>query len=193
MSTSKFVSICTLMVCLASAAYGQNAFDAKVIPLTVEKGFPLQVILTEKLHFEENGAVHAKLVEPVYAFDREVIPSGTEIEGKITGFEKPGKWKRISAMLGGDFTPLRAPQITFHTVVLSGGNRIPIETLALPGTEKTVGLDADKAPEKGFKNSFVSTVKQSSTGDQVKSWLWGMSPLHPQYLPAGTHMNAVLL
>jgi len=52
-----------------------------VVPLTVEKGFPLQVVIPEKLKLKENQAISATLVEPVYAFDREVIPAGTKIEG----------------------------------------------------------------------------------------------------------------
>ena len=63
--------------------------------------------------------MHARIVEPVYAFDREVIPAGTEVEGRIVGFQKVGKWKRISTMLGGDFTPLREPQITFQALSAS--------------------------------------------------------------------------
>ena len=87
--------------------------------------------------------MHARIVEPVYAFDREVIPGGTEVEGRIIGFQKVGKWRRISTMLGGDCTPLREPQITFQALVLRDGTRIPIDTVVEPGSEKTVGLDSN--------------------------------------------------
>src|SRR5262245_6987153 len=113
----KFFCICTLQVCLAGAAFSQSAADPTVVPLVVDKGLALQLLLTEKLEFKESNSVHARLVEPVYSFDREVIPAGTEVEGSIIGFEKAGKWKRISSMLGGDFTPLSEPQIAFHTLV----------------------------------------------------------------------------
>src|SRR5262245_46574204 len=124
----KFVLACALLLGLAGVAYPQDLSDTIVIPLTVDRGFSLQVTLTDTLHLKENEFVRATINEPVYSFDREVIPAGTEVEGRITGFQKVGKWKRISAMLGGDFTPLREPQITFQTLVLHDGTRIPIDT-----------------------------------------------------------------
>jgi len=187
----KFVVLCTLVVCLAGAALGQSLADTTVIPLTVDKGVPLNVLLTEKLRFKENEVVNAKLAEPIYAFDREVIPAGTKVEGRITGFKKAGAWKRVSAMLGGDFTPVREPQITFDTLVLSRGVRIPIQTVVSPGADKVVGL-GDKHQAGGeLKNSLMSTVKPGK--EQMQNWLWGMSPYHPQSLPQGLNLTAVLL
>ena len=188
----KFVSVCILIVCLAGAAFAQSFAGTTIVPLTVDKGFPLQVRLTKKFRFEENGSVHATIVEPVYAFDREVIPSGTEVEGKVTGFQKAGRWKRISAMLGGDFTPLREPQITFHTLVLPGGTRIPIEAYALPGSEKVVGPGDNRQSGQGLTASPVSTVKEPAK-QRLKNLLWGLAPLHPKYLPVGTPLSAVLM
>ena len=91
----KSILICILFVCLCPVAFTQTT----VVPLTVEKGVPLQVVIPEKLNLKENQAVSATLAEPVYAFDREVISAGTKVEGRITGFEKLGKWKKIQAML----------------------------------------------------------------------------------------------
>ena len=181
----KSVFVCTLVVCLAGAALGQAVEDTIFVPLTVDQGFPLQLLLTKKLGFKENETVHATVIEPVYAFDREVIPSGTKVEGKITGFRKAGKWKRVSRMLAGDFTPIRDPQITFHTMILPGGNRIPIETSVEPGMAKIVS-SASKA------HALMSTVKPSGK-ERIKNLLWGLAPYHPQYLPLGTRLSAVLL
>src|SRR5262249_49342068 len=116
----KFALACMLLVSLCVAGLAQTD-DRTTVPLVVEKGVPLQVLLTEKLRFKENEPVRADVIEPVYSFDREVIPSGSHLEGTITALSKPGKWKRISAMLGGNFTPLRDPQIAFHTLVLPNG------------------------------------------------------------------------
>src|SRR5262249_28274096 len=112
--------------------------------------------------------------------------------GRITGFQKAGKWKRISSMLGGDFTPVRQPQIKFHTLVLPGGMPISINTVVVPGGEKTVRPGSDKGqPGNDLKNSLTSTVKDPK--ERLKTVLWGMAPIHPQFLPAGTHLNAELL
>jgi len=192
MSARKFVISYALLVCLASAVYAQSLSDTTVVALTVDQGFPLQVTLTQKLRFKENEPVHAKITEPVYAFDREVIPAGTEVVGKITGFQKAGKWKRISSMLGGDFTPVRQPEITFHTLVLPGGTPISIDTFVVRGSDRTVRSDTDKDQSgNDLKNSLTSTVKEPK--ERLKTVLWGLAPYHPQFLPAGTHLNAELL
>src|SRR6516164_1627819 len=90
-----------LVLSLAVAAHTQSLPKVVIVPLTVEKGFPLQVKLTEKVPFKENQTVEATVAEPVYAFDRIVIPTGTKVVGKITGFDKPGAFKRTLTMLGG--------------------------------------------------------------------------------------------
>src|SRR5262249_29196357 len=99
---------------------------------------PLQVMLTKKLRYKIGETVRGKIVEPVYAFDREVIPSGTEVLGRITGFKKGGTWKRMSNLLGGDFTPVREPLITFDTLVLDDGAPIPILTTLQSRTDNAV-------------------------------------------------------
>jgi hypothetical protein len=186
----KFALVCALVVCLTSGVYAQSVEDTSIIPLTVDKGFPIQVRLTEKVQFKQNGSVHGTITEPVYAFDRVVIPSGTEIEGKITGFQKAGRWKRISAMLAGDFTPQRTPQITFDTLVLPHGERVAIETSVTPGPEKIVQSAGGNEADTHEKKSLVSTVKPGK--ERLKTMLWGMAPYHPQYLPADTPLTAVL-
>jgi hypothetical protein len=190
MFVRRLLFTCALLLTLASVAYPQLSEETTIIPLVVEKGFPLQVALTESLSLKKNELVHARVTEAVYSFDREVIPAGTEVEGRIIGFEKVGKWKRVSAMLGGDFTPLRNPKISFHTLILKDGTRIPINTAVEPGPEKTVGHDGDRS-RKDLKNALTSTPKQSA-GSKVKNFLWGMSPYHPRSLAVGTSLNAIL-
>src|SRR6476646_2079602 len=80
------------------------------IPLVVDQGFPLRVMLTEKLRYKLNEPVHAQLAEPVFSFDREVIPAGTRVDGRLSAFQRPAKWRRIAAILNGNLTPIRQPQ-----------------------------------------------------------------------------------
>ena len=189
MSLHKFVFVCLLLV-FPAATFSQSIADATVVPLVVEKGFPLQVLLTQKLSFKNNESVYATLIEPVYSFDREVIPAGTEVEGRITGFQKAGKWKRISALLGGDFTSVREPEIEFHALILANGTRIPIQTYVAPGIEKSV--ESDDKHGHDLENSLTSTSKKSGK-ERLKSLLWGVSPYRPQYLTSGTRLSAVLM
>jgi hypothetical protein len=185
----KLVFVCALLVC-SVAANAQSVGDIINVPLIVVEGFPLQVTLTRKLRFKENELVHARILEPVYAFDREVVPLGSEVLGRITQLEKPGKWTRLFSMLGGDFTPLREPRIVFDTLVLAGGVRIPIDTFVVPGAEKVVRFN-EKKTEKNLK-ALASTVKKPGK-EGLKNFLWSLAPYHPQSLPVGTRFKAILL
>jgi hypothetical protein len=180
------------LLCLTGAAFAQSSQDPTIISLSVEKGFPLQVALTAKLDLKMHEPVHGVLVEPVYSFDREVIPSGSKLEGTITALKKPGKWKRISAMLGGDFTSHREPEITFHTLVLPNGSRLPIQTEVGPGANRVVGSDDKSQPSGDSRNGLIATTKTPAK-ERLKNLLWGMAPFHPQYLASGTRLSAELV
>src|SRR5690348_13726065 len=55
-----------------------------LIPLTVPAGTPLKVALDQETRIRQIGqTVHGKIVDPVYAFDKLVIPSGSDVLGKI--------------------------------------------------------------------------------------------------------------
>jgi hypothetical protein len=135
--------------------------------LVVDQGFPLVVVVTEKLDLKKDLPVTARDVEPVFAFDREVIPSGAELLGKITGFQKTSKVKRFFRILAGDFTPSRVPQLTFDELLLPDGSRKPISTIVTRDRQKKAAL-------------------------KVKSLFTGMSPYRPQNLDAGTQFRALL-
>src|SRR6266542_1886315 len=101
MSVRKVLLLSVLFLFLSAIAFAQS-MDARriaILPLTVDKGSPLKVILTEKLRAKLNEPVHGKIVDPVYALDREVIPAGAEILGKVTALRGVGTWKRVSSML----------------------------------------------------------------------------------------------
>jgi hypothetical protein len=186
----KRLIIFPVLLCLAAAAYAQTEFAGpqlrfSIIPLTVEKGFPLQVVVADKLRLKLHETVHGRILEPVYAFDRVVIPSGTEVLGTITGFRPAGKWKRLTTMLAGDFTPVHEPEISFDTLVLEDGTRIPIETSVDHGSDVLVRFN-DGA------RAIIGAEKQSGN-DVLKGMLWGLAPYHPQSVPAGLHYKATLL
>ena len=86
------------------------------IPLTIPSGAPLRLYLTGRVSKRLGDPVEAKLLESVFAFDREVIPAGTVALGKVSRTESVGKWQRLAAILNGDFTPLRKAQVEFTTL-----------------------------------------------------------------------------
>src|SRR5688572_13602170 len=105
------------------ALFAQSDLNITV-PLTVEKGSTLQVVLTEKLQYKENERVRGIVAEPVYAFDREVIPQGAQVLGRIKSLKGPSRLKRVLSMVAGDFSPSREAQIEFNALVLRDGERI---------------------------------------------------------------------
>ena len=186
------LSICALLVVSFFPAYAQTPIHFTIVPLAVKEGMPLQVMLTEKLRYKLDEPVRGKIIEPVYAFDREVIPSGTEVLGKVTGFRKGSAWKKISTLLGADFTPVREPIITFDTLVMDDGSRIPIETTVEAGTDTAIRFKNSLKSSEGLKaRGLVATSKQQGN-DILKGMLWNLSPYHPQFVPTGARYKVTL-
>jgi len=182
-----------LIVCLAVDARSQTIPEITMVPLTIEQGVPLQVVLDTNVPLKENETVRARVVEPVYAFDRVVIPAGAEVTGRITGFSKTGNWKRVSRMLGGDFTPVRVPEITFDKLVIDRCDPIAIETFVVPANDTLVLVDGAKAKSaRNLKSTLKAKVPGSIKGS-LGRLLWGLAPYHPQSLADHTVFKAVLL
>ncbi len=204
MHTRNLLFFCVFAMSLADVVLAQTT-----VPLTVEEGVPLPLILTNKLPYKQNAPITARLVEPVFAFDREVIPSGTEVLGRITGFQAAPRWRRVMAILSGDLTPLREPRMSFDAIVLKSGTRIPIQTSVVPGSDTLVRFDRS-APQrrKGHvasaaatareeigvrKRAVIAAVKTPGKMERLKDMAWGFAPYHPQSVPSGSRFKATLL
>jgi hypothetical protein len=207
----RVAALCILATCAAATLPGQTLSSSEpslTEHLIVPEGAPLRVILTGKVRFKREEPVRARLVEPVYAFDREVLPAGTEVTGHITGFKNAASWVRITSMAGGNFTPLREPQLTFDALVLKGGKSIPIQTSVSPGADTVVRFNAGASEEKksriatateaarqqidAKKRAVINAIKGPGKMDRVKAEMWSFAPWHPQFLPAASRFNAKL-
>jgi len=74
-----------------------------LIPLSVPTGTPLKVDLDQEVRVQKVGQpVHGKIVEPVYAFDKLVVPAGTEVVGKISAIDRVPKTRRTLAAMNRD-------------------------------------------------------------------------------------------
>jgi hypothetical protein len=196
---------CALLV-LASDALAQDATSVvRTLPLTVRSGVPLRLIMTEKLRFKLNEPVHARVTEPVYVFDREVIPPGAEATGRIVGFHRPSRWVRAWAIMSGNLTPLREPDIEFNSLSMKDGTNLSIATDVTPGTDTVVRFTDAQAAAKGRiasmkdiarqqiesrKRAVIDAVKGPGKLARIKDALWSMLPYHPQSLPAGSRFTA---
>jgi hypothetical protein len=151
--------------------------------------------------------VHARIVEPVYAFDHIVVPVGSEVIGEITEIERLSEGKRTLGVLNADFTPLRKVEVGFHELVLPDGRRFPLHASVAPGSGQVIDL-VTAADEKEKKNAvknmasekikeakqqahqeWDNAMKQLKTPGKIRRlerYGEAQLPVHRQYIPAGT-------
>jgi hypothetical protein len=76
------------------------------VDLTVPKGAALVVQLDREIRITGTGqSVHGRIIEPIYAFDKLLIPAGTEVSGKISEIGGVSVSKRTVAALDANLTP----------------------------------------------------------------------------------------
>ena len=70
------------------------------LPLTVPSGTPIKVALDQEVRIREVGQpIHGKTTEPVYAFDKLLIPVGTPVNGKVSAIDAvPKSIRTLQAM-----------------------------------------------------------------------------------------------
>ena len=114
-----------------------DASPNETIPLTVPKGTAVQVVLDKEVRVQKVGqSVHGRVAEPVFAFDKLVVPVGTEVTGQITQLEGVSVGKRTLDALNADFTPPRKVQIEFDDLKLSTDGTFRSTRPSHPGPEK---------------------------------------------------------
>ena len=90
------------------------------IPLTVPPGTPLKIALDSEVRVREVGqAIHGKTTEPVYAFDRLLIPAGTVVNGKVSAIDGVPAKTRVMDATDGNFSPARHVHVQFDELVMA--------------------------------------------------------------------------
>jgi hypothetical protein len=98
-------------------------------PATVSSGVPLRIALEHRVAVKHVGQpIYGQLVEPVYVFDRAVLPAGTIVQGHIAEIGGVPAGRRLRAILAGNFTPRRDVRAQFDTLVLSDGSQRSLHT-----------------------------------------------------------------
>jgi hypothetical protein len=156
---------------LASTLFSSPALSpAETISLTVPKGTILQVALDEEVKVKRVGQpIHGRLVEPVYAFDRQVVPVGSEVLGRITEIEGVSGKKRFLAALNADFTPTRKIQVEFDEIILADGKHVPLKTAVTAGSGRPIQLitTVDKDKKKGPKDAASQKKSKKPSGNGI--------------------------
>lgn len=204
------------LICLSGSmfAFGQTdpPGEVETVKLVVDKGAPLWLALTKPLPAKHQGeAVEARLVEPIYAFDRIVVPAGTQVLGHVTKVEPVSHRVRERAILAGDFTPLRDAQIEFDTLVFKDGKRVPMQTNVSAGLPDVVHLESASADAKKHQSQAsqvkdmarqeinarrqetMDAIKSPGKMKRIKARALAMLPYHSQTMPEGTRFDAELL
>ena len=191
-----------------------RASASTTVPLVVPEGTVLQVALVDEVRIKKEGQeVRGRLVEPVYAFDQEVIPVGSEVLGRIVEIEGVSRKRRFFAALSFNFSPPRKVHVDFEEIILPDGLRIELEAEVTPGsgrplqlittggnqgkrTVKDVAVQHMKEQVQEAKRQWdeaVSQIKQPGKMERVGRYAMEQLPVRPQYLDAGTVYFAELL
>jgi hypothetical protein len=188
-----------------------------LIPLTVPAGTPLKVALDQEVRVQKVGQpVHGKTVEPVYAFDKLVVPAGSEVIGKISAIDRVPTTRRTLAAMNGEFSPSRKVHIDFSELVLADGRHVPLETDVSPGSGGVLQFvpASEKEKQEGKKDEARNAVSRKiGEGKKEVKRQWEAAktqlhepgkmhrleryavaqlPYHPQYMDPGTSFNADL-
>ncbi|MGA8142748.1 MAG: hypothetical protein WB987_02535 [Candidatus Acidiferrales bacterium] len=184
-----------------------KASAAQTVSLTVPKGTPLQVVLDKEVKINKVGQpIHGRTAEPVYAFDKLVVPVGAEVTGKVTEICGVSNGKRTLDALDADFTPARKIGVEFDTIVLANGTRLPIQTVVTPGSGQVIEFvtAADQDQKKSVKDvasektreakaeakrewdDAMAQVEEPGKLHRIKRYAIAQLPVHPQYIDAGT-------
>jgi len=179
---------------------------AESIALVVPKGLGVQVALDDEIRVRKTGqAITGHVVEPVYAFDKLVIPVGTVVNGEITEIEDISGGKRTLDALNAEFTPAHKIDVEFTEFVFADGRRIPVHTRVTPGSGQVVQfVTADDDKKKGAKDvaaekakeakeeakrewdAALAQVKEPGKAHKIERYAVAQLPVHPQFLDAGT-------
>src|ERR1035441_4484219 len=148
--------------------------DTLKISIQVPPGAPLRVYLTRRLPKRLGAPVQAKVMEPVFAFDREVVPAGTIAQGAVSRLRPASRWQRVRAILNGDFTPLRSAEVEFTSLTLPDGRTLATHTVQAPAMN-SIYTEPPKNPKNHKRQTpqpqnqnggILGTVKQTAK-DQV--------------------------
>jgi hypothetical protein len=195
------------------------AEETPKISLTVPSGAPLRLYLTKRVSKRAGAPVEAKLLEPIFAFGREVLPAGTVAQGQVFHVQSLPKWQRVRAILGGDFTPVRSAGLEFTTLILPDGHKLPthtVETLGLNsiyieprknqkpktqpqnqnggllGTAKQAATDKINGAINARTQGIADIVRGPNKKEKFIDLLWSKLPYRPQYMRRGTRIDAPL-
>ena len=181
------------------------------VPLKVTVGVPLRVALDKPVLMKKGELVEGTLVEPIYVFDRVVVPPGVKILGHVERvYSVGGKYQRTEEIMGGNFTPPRQAVVQFDTLVMGDGKQVPLSTAVSPGATHVVHLVSNPGHLKkkdsalrsleqqaeqqveGERKIIKAAVKTPGKLQRLKAVAVASLPYHKPALPVGMRFDAEL-
>lgn len=199
-------TLCGLFVCLAASA--ATAQDSQTIDLVLAEGRSMRVALDHRLAIRHVGqAVSGTLMEPVYVYDRIVLPIGCKLTGHIERIEQPSKKRRTLAMVEGDFSPHPQAILRFDSIEDVNGRTIPLVTTVKGGTlrarpqmakngkgesdgggegnEKASRVDQAREAMSTQAHQALALLKDPGKKERLEAFGINELPYHPQFLEKG--------
>jgi hypothetical protein len=201
----------------ASPKVSDDTETAKTtMPMGVSAGTPIKVALDSEVRVRAVGqTIRGKTTEPVYAFDKLLIPVGTAVNGRVSGIDSVPKMVRTMRAANGNFSPVRKVHVQFDELVMADGRTVSLQTASSPAPDGVLRfVSANVADQKNMNKvqgaaanrlSLTRQEIQQQWGDlkkkihepgkmhKVKRIVLAQLPVHPQYIDAGTSFNANLL
>ncbi|HEY3971884.1 MAG TPA: hypothetical protein VGM18_02705 [Candidatus Sulfotelmatobacter sp.] len=185
------------------------------LPMSISAGTPIKVALDGEVRIRNVGqSIHGKTTEPVYAFDKLLVPVGTTVNGKVAAIDSVPKKTRTLEAMDGNFSPVRGVHVQFDELVMADGRRVAMQTVASPAPDGVLRfVPANEDAQKKSKIENAASNKISATRQEIhRQWAnlqtqihqpgkmhklkrlaIAQLPVHPQYIDAGTSFNADLL
>jgi hypothetical protein len=141
-------------------------------------------------------SIEGRLVFPVFAGGKLVIPQNTQVQGRVVALQ-PDKTTRRHARLRGDFTPFHVADVQFNQLILPGGPVAivtdgaqigsPIDHLSTPGvTPRQSVFSRYWNQAKSQLHDRVAYFTPPGLGDRALQLLYHQLPCHPERIEAKT-------
>jgi len=171
---------------------------------TIPAGVPLRVALEHRVKISRAGQpIQGRLVEPIYVFDRIVLPAGSLVEGHVAAIGGVPFRRRFTALMSGNLTPRRDVKAQFDTLVLKDGSRLSLHTVLAGGTAHTARIakrgalpaSASQGVQDASTDAGATAALAFKTPGKwrcLEAYMLNMFPYHPQAWSAGTLFTAEL-
>lgn len=168
----------------------------QTVAATIPAGTPLALAIDKHYPMRAGEPIRAHLLYPIYANNELVLPANTVVTGSVVDLRADHS-RRVHAILGGDFTPFRTPEVRFTQIHLANGTLVPLPSgAASKGTQiyRAVSpppakggiirrqVDAGLTVVRSDLAAFISPGK----GDRLLQFIYSQIPYHPQRIEKGT-------